>query len=96
MTERLPEILQGWQPCNIWKVDETGQYFRALLNRSLTEASQICAGGKKSKDFCSSLMQVVEKKGLSSEANLPIQDVSEASKTVGYCHVNTSTIQKLG
>lgn len=50
-TERLPEILQGWQHCNIWKVDETGQFFRALPNRSLTEAaSQICTGGKKSKD----------------------------------------------
>ena len=49
LTERLPEILQRWQPCNIWKVDES-QYFRALLNRSLTEASQICTGGKKSKD----------------------------------------------
>lgn len=49
-TERLLEILKGWQPCNIWKVDETGQFFRALPNRSLTEASQICTGGKKSKD----------------------------------------------
>ena len=33
-----------------WKVDETGQFFRALPNRSLTEASQICTSGKKSKD----------------------------------------------
>ena len=50
-TERLPEILKRWQPCNIWKVHETGQFFRALPNRSLTDqASQICTGGKKSKD----------------------------------------------
>ena len=25
--ERLPEILQGWQPRDIWKMDETGQFF---------------------------------------------------------------------
>ena len=31
-------------------MDETGQFFRALPNRSLTEASQSCTGGKKSKD----------------------------------------------
>ena len=48
--ERLPEILQGWQPGDIWNMDETGQFFRALPNRSLTEASQSCTGGKKSKD----------------------------------------------
>lgn len=31
-------------------MDETGQFFRVLPNRSLTEVSQICTGGKKSKD----------------------------------------------
>ena len=48
--ERLPVILQGWHPRDIWNMDETGQFFRALPNRSLTEASQSCTGGKKSKD----------------------------------------------
>ena len=47
---RLPVILQGWHPRDIWNMDETGQFFRALPNRSLTEASQSCTGGKKSKD----------------------------------------------
>ena len=48
--ERLPVIFHGWHPCYIWNMDETGQFFRALPKRSLTEASQSCKGGKKSKD----------------------------------------------
>lgn len=47
--ERLPVIFQGWHPRYIWNMDETGQFFRALPNRSLTEASQSCTGSKKSK-----------------------------------------------
>ena len=30
-------------------MDETGQFFRAPLNRSLAEVSKQCSGGKKSK-----------------------------------------------
>ena len=30
--ERLPELLQGYAPENIWNMDETGQFFRALPN----------------------------------------------------------------
>ena len=48
--ERLPVIFQGWHPRYIWNMDETGQFFRALPSRSLTEASQSCTGSKKSKD----------------------------------------------
>lgn len=48
--ERLPDILQGWTPQNIWNMDETGQFFRAMPNMSLTEASRNCTGGKKSED----------------------------------------------
>ena len=48
--ERLPVIFHGWHPRYIWNMDETGQFFRALPNRSLTEASQSCTGSKKSKD----------------------------------------------
>ena len=46
--ERLPDILQGWTPQNIWNMDETGQFFRAMPNKSLTEASRNCTGGEKS------------------------------------------------
>ena len=48
--ERLPDILQGWAPQNIWNMDETGQFFRALPNKSLAEASRKCTGGKQSKE----------------------------------------------
>ena len=44
--ERLPDILQGLDPENIWNMDETGQFFRALPNKSLAESSRTCTGGK--------------------------------------------------
>ena len=48
--ERLPNILSGYSPENIFNKDETGQFFRAALNRSLAELSKQCTGGKKSKE----------------------------------------------
>ena len=48
--ERLPELLQGYAPENIWNMDETGYFFRALPNKSLSEASGNCTGGKRSKE----------------------------------------------
>ena len=48
--ERLPEILQGWSPENIWNMDETGQFFRALPSKSLADKSRSCTGGKRSKE----------------------------------------------
>ena len=48
--ERLSDILQGWAPQNIWNMDETGQLFRALPNKSLAEASRKCTGEKRSKE----------------------------------------------
>lgn len=48
--ERLPNILSGYSPENIFNKDETGQFFRALPNRSLAEVSKQCTGGKKSKE----------------------------------------------
>ena len=48
--EGLPNILSSYSPENIFNMDETGQFFRALPNRSLAEASKQCTGGKKSKE----------------------------------------------
>lgn len=48
--ERLPNILSGYSPENIFNMDETGQFFRAPLNRSLIQVSKQCTGGKKSKE----------------------------------------------
>ena len=48
--ERLPEILEGYAAENICNMDETGQFFRALPNKYLAEASHNCKGGKRSKE----------------------------------------------
>ena len=47
--ERLPEIVQGYSKDNIWNMDETGLFFRALPDRGFAQKSQSCKGGKKSK-----------------------------------------------
>ena len=48
--ERLPYILQGWVPENIWNMDETAQFFRALPSKSIADNSRSCTGGKKSEE----------------------------------------------
>lgn len=48
--ERLPSILSGYSLENVLNMDETGQFYRALSNRSLAEVSKQCTGGKKSKE----------------------------------------------
>ena len=47
--ERLPEIVQGYSKDNIWNMDETGLFFRALPDRGFAQKRQSCKGGKKSK-----------------------------------------------
>jgi len=47
--ERLPEIVQGYSKDNIWNMDETGLFFRALPDRGFAQKSRSCKGGKKSK-----------------------------------------------
>ena len=44
--ERLPEILGGWAPQNIWN----RQIFQNPPNRSLVEESKNCTGGKMSNE----------------------------------------------
>ena len=39
--ERLPEILEGWAPQNIWNMDETGQFFRAFQTEHWTKDQRI-------------------------------------------------------
>ena len=48
--ERLPTILSGYSPENVLNMDERGQFFWALQNRFLADASKQCTGGKKSKE----------------------------------------------
>ena len=47
--ERLPQIVQGYSKDNIWNMDETGLFFRALPDRGFAQKSRSCKGGKKSK-----------------------------------------------
>ena len=47
--ERLPETLQGYAKEDIYNLDETGCFWRALPIRGFGEKGKKCEGGKKSK-----------------------------------------------
>ena len=49
--ERLPHILNGYSAHNIWNLDETGVFWRALPDKGLSERSKQCRGGKKCKQW---------------------------------------------
>ena len=43
--ERLPTLIQGYDPQHIWNEDETTCFFRALPERTLADAKKDCIGG---------------------------------------------------
>ena len=47
--ERLPEILAGYAREDIYNLDETGCFWRALPSRGFGQQGKQCKGGKKSK-----------------------------------------------
>ena len=47
--ERLPEILRGYDEENIFNLDETGCFWRALPSHGFSERGKKCHGGKTSK-----------------------------------------------
>lgn len=47
--ERLPEIIEGYTAKNIWNMDESGCFWKALPEKGLAEKGKACHGGKKSK-----------------------------------------------
>ena len=47
--ERLPEILHGYSANNIWNLDETGCFWRALPEHGFGKKGSLCKGGKKVK-----------------------------------------------
>ena len=47
--ERLPQILEGYKPEDVWNVDETGCFWKALPDKGLGQMKAECKGGKKSK-----------------------------------------------
>ena len=48
--ERLGSIISGYAMQDIWNMDETGCFYRALPDKSLSEKAKKCKGGKKSKE----------------------------------------------
>lgn len=58
--EKLPSMLLGYKPDDIYNADESGLFFRALPDKTLAFKSQKCTGGKLSKErltllFCVSM-----------------------------------------
>ena len=47
--ERLPEIVSGYTKENIYNMDETGVFWRALPSKGFGEKGKGCKGGKQSK-----------------------------------------------
>ena len=47
--ERLPEILAGYNPSEIWNMDETGCFWKTLPTTGLAQKSKSCKGRKNSK-----------------------------------------------
>ncbi|XP_050293635.1 tigger transposable element-derived protein 6-like [Anthonomus grandis grandis] len=64
--ERLPGMLQGYRPKDIYNVDESGLFFRALPDKTLMLKGEKCTGGKMSKErltilFCANMAGDKEK-----------------------------------
>ena len=47
--ERLSELTKDYDPVDIWNMDKTGSFFKALLEKGLVEKKSQATGGKKSK-----------------------------------------------
>lgn len=57
---KLPSLLLGYQPEDVYNADETGLFFRALPDKTLAFRSEKCSGGKLSKErltilFCANM-----------------------------------------
>lgn len=47
--ERARELMKGYAPRDVWNMDETGLFWKALPEKSLSERGKRCRGGKLSK-----------------------------------------------
>lgn len=47
---RLPDIVLGYEPKDIFNCDETGLFFRALPDKTLAKKGESCKGGKLAKE----------------------------------------------
>ena len=48
--ERIPEVIEGYSAQNIWNMDETGCFWRALPDKGLGQKGKLCKSDKKSKE----------------------------------------------
>ena len=48
--ERLPELLEGYDAKDVWNIDETGCFWRALPEKGFAQKKTACKGGKKAKE----------------------------------------------
>ena len=55
---RLPEIVKGYELKDIWNADETGLFWRALSDKSLSVKKGKCKGGKHAKQRITVLLIV--------------------------------------
>ena len=60
--EKLPTLVRGYAPENIWNLDETACFFPALPERTLADAKTDCKGKKKAKQ-CITLVFMVNDGG---------------------------------
>ncbi|XP_070537736.1 tigger transposable element-derived protein 4-like [Ptychodera flava] len=50
VTSKLPKLLDGFHPRDVFNADETGLYFRLMPDKTLSFKNEVCSGGKKSKE----------------------------------------------
>ena len=48
--KKVPDLITGYDPRDIYNMDETGLFFRALPDKSLSIRGEECKGGKRSKE----------------------------------------------
>ena len=48
--DKLPTLLEGYEKRDIFNMDESGLFYKALPDRTLSVKGDACTGGKKSKD----------------------------------------------
>ncbi|XP_070581288.1 tigger transposable element-derived protein 4-like [Ptychodera flava] len=48
--KKLPSLLEGYEPRDVYNMDETGLFFRSTANKTLFVKGEECRGGKKSKE----------------------------------------------
>jgi hypothetical protein len=48
--ERVKVLISGYELVNVWNEDETGCFYCALPDQTLSERNKECRGGKKAKE----------------------------------------------